>query len=578
MKMQKNTKFTLLVVILFLPFHLRGKECILNPPNPELIVNGSFELGIYGFRTTYNQNYIKFPGNIRVTSNPFNEYYTFDSCNDPVNPNGKFLIINGNDIFDDVEIVWEQGVKVLPNNVYLFQFMYTNIDSKVDTNKNLPILEVSFDNEIFDTIYVPKLTCFWQNFRRLWNSNNKDSVTIRIRDLQRAFFGNDFALDEISMKSLCEVQSCAGVDQEICLGDTVILGDLTNKGALQGFKPYSFKWSPETDLSSPFVPNPLAFPKKTTTYYLEVTDSLGCFAIDSVTVLVHSPPLVNITVDREIPVCPCDSITLQATEGLKYLWSTGDTTPNIIVKKPGYYSLLVQNPYGCTDTGGIYIDFYNVNTQLKIDTIDAEIGQVISLPIKIAGENNLFICNYQHFEMNIEYERTVLFPLNHQPIYVSQDRESIYLEGVTSSEELERLQFFVTLGKVDHSDIRINTFRWNCDKVDIEVLNGRVNVLGICREGGDRLVDFNTTSLLGPISPNPITTFGNVYLDVVEKGHTKVYIRNNLGEIVEILLNTYVLPGKYYFAINARELYAGLYYLVVETPTQRHLQIFQVIK
>lgn len=576
--MQKNIIFILLVIILFLPLHLNGKECFPNPPNPELIVNGSFELGIYGFRTTYNLNYIKFPNNIRVTSNPFNEYYTFDSCSDPVKPNGKFLIVNGNDIFDDVEIVWEQGVKVLPNNVYIFQFMYTNIDTKVDTNKNLPILEVSFDNEIFDTIYVPKPTCFWQTFRCLWNSNNKDSVTIRIRDIQRAFFGNDFALDEISMKSLCEVRACAGVDQEICLGDTIILGDLINKGALQGFKPYSFRWSPETDLSSPYVPNPLAFPKKTTNYYLEVTDSLGCFAIDSVTVMVHSPPFAEITVDKEIPVCPCDSITLQATEGLKYRWSTGDTTSKIIVKKPGYFSLFVQNHYGCTDTSGIYIDFYNVNSQLKIDTIDAEIGQVISLPIKIAGENNLFTCNYQHFEMNIEYDRTVLFPLNHQPVNVSKDRESIYLSGITTSEELERLQFFVTLGKADYSEIQIKTFLWNCDKVDVEVFNGRVNVLGICREGGDRLVDFNTIFLLSLISPNPITTFGNVYLNVIEEGHTKVYIRNTLGEIVDVLLSTYVSPGEYYFTINAKELSTGLYYLVVDTPTQRHLQIFQVIK
>lgn len=576
--MQKNIIFILLVVILLLSFDLNGKECIPNPPNPELIINGSFEQGIYGFRTTYNQNYIKFPKNIRVTSNPFKEYYTFDSCSDPVKPNGKFLIVNGNDIFDDIDIVWEQGVKVLPNNVYLFQFMYTNIDTKVDTNKNLPILEVSFDNEIFDTIYVPRPTCLWRTFRRLWSSNNKDSVTIRIRDLQRAFFGNDFAIDEISMKSLCDVQACAGVNQEICLGDTVILGDLVNKGALQGFKPYSFRWSPETDLGSPFVPNPKAFPKKTTTYYLEVTDSLGCVSIDSVTVIVHSPPLAKITVDKEIPVCPCDSIILQATEGLIYRWSTGDTTSKIIVKESGYYSLLVQNPYGCIDTSGIYIDFYNVNTKIKIDTIDAEIGQVITLPIKIAGENNLFICSYKHFEMNIEYDKTVLFPLNHKPVNVSQDRESIYLTGITSFEELDRLRFFVTLGKADYSEVQIKTLRWNCDKVDVEVLNGKVNVLGICREGGDRLIDFNTTFLLSPIFPNPITTLGNVYLEVIEEGQTKVYIRNTLGEIVDILLNSFVSPGKYYFTLNAKELSTGLYYFVVDTPTGRHLRIFQVIK
>ncbi|MGQ9818935.1 MAG: hypothetical protein ACUVQ1_03300 [Candidatus Kapaibacteriales bacterium] len=578
--MQKNKLliFVIAIFCLIRPIQSEGKDCFPNPPNPELIFNGSFELGLRGFRTTYDQNYIKFSKNIKVTSNPYNEYYTFDSCSDPIKPNGKFLIVNGNDIFDDIEIVWEQGVRVLPNNVYLFKFMYTNIDLKVDTNKNLPILEVSFDNEIFDTIYVPKPTCFWQTYHRFWNSKNKDSVTIRIRDLQQAFFGNDFAIDEISMKSLCEVQACAGENWEICLGDTVVLGDLTNRSALQGFKPYTFKWYPETDLSSPFVPNPLAYPKKTTTYYLEVTDSLGCFAVDSVIVIVHSPPSANITLNKGTPVCPCDSIILYATEGLKYHWSTGDTTAEITVNKPGYYSLLVQNPYGCTDTTGIYIDFYKVNTQLKIDTIDAEVGQIVTLPIKIANQQNFFACNYSQYEIVIEYDKTVLFPLNQQPNYLSQDRESIYLTGISSSEELEHLQFFVTLGKTDYSDVLIKTFRWSCDKVDVDVLNGRVNVLGVCREGGDRFVNFNEAFHLSQISPNPVTTSANVLLNFIEKGLTKVYIRNSIGEIVDVLLYSIVSPGKFHFTINAKELSSGLYYLIIDTPTQRYSQIFQIIK
>lgn len=580
-KMQKTIFLTFIFNLIFVFYiyihNLFGKECSPTVPNPELIVNGSFELGMFGFRTKYDTNYIKFPKNIRITSNPYNEYYTFDSCSDPLQLGGKFLIVNGNDIYDNIEIVWEQTIEISPHNYYLFQFMYTNIDSKVDTNKNLPILQLSFDEETFDTIYIPKPTCFWQKFQRIWYSNDKEFVTIRIRDLKKAFFGNDFAIDEISFKSLCDVQACAGGNREICLGDTTILGDIVNNSASQGFKPYSFRWFPEVDLNSPYVPNPLAFPKQTTTYYIEVTDSLGCVAYDSVTVFVHYPPLSNITINRGIPVCPCDSVTLFAVEGLTYLWSTGDTTPSIIVKKPGYYSLRVRNQYGCTDTSGIYIDFYKINTQIKIDTIEAEIGSVVTLPIKIIEQDNFFNCEYREYELEIEYDRTVLFPIDHQPTHTSLDREKLSLKGQTISNELEELKFFVTLGKSDFSNVQVKTFKWNCDKIEVDVFNGRINVQGICREGGVRLVDFNSNFLVGPIYPNPITTMSNFYLNLIEKGHTRVYIRNNLGEIVKVITDSSLDPGRYIYSIDAENLPTGLFYLFVESPNLRKVQVFQVL-
>ncbi|MFN3269411.1 MAG: hypothetical protein ACK42G_02365, partial [Candidatus Kapaibacteriota bacterium] len=279
----------------FLPYlGSNAKDCHPTPPNPELIVNGNFELNFYGFKTTYDTNYIKFPKNIKITTNPYKEYYTFDSCSDPVMTNGKFLIVNGNDIFDGLQIVWEQEVSIIPNTFYEFKYMYTNIDAKVDTNKNLPIIVVSFNEEFFDTAYVSKETCQWKVRSFIWYSGSNRKLIIRIRDIQLKYFGNDFALDEISLKSLCSVQACAGQDIEMCAGDTVILGDVINQSAIQGFKPYSFYWYPESGLNSPFLPNPLAFPEKTTTYNLLVTDSLGCVSTDSVTVVVHSKPLAKI--------------------------------------------------------------------------------------------------------------------------------------------------------------------------------------------------------------------------------------------------------------------------------------------
>jgi hypothetical protein len=576
MKKAKLKKlYFLMVLVLISSFNLFSKDCQPTPPNPELVINGNFELGLYGFRTTYDTMYIKFPKNIKITTNPYNEYYTFDSCADPVTPNGKFLIVNGNDIFDGLQIVWEQEFDIEPHTYYEFKFMYANIDAKVDTNKNLPIIQVSFNDQFFDTVYVPKTTCLWQTRSFVWYSGENRHVVINFKDLQLKYFGNDFALDEISFKSLCSVQACAGQNQEICFGDTVVLGELANKSAIQGFKPYSYRWYPEEGLNSPFVPNPLAFPTKTTTYYLEVTDSLGCVAFDSVTVIVHSKPLATITTDKPMPICPCDSVKLSATEGLKYFWSTGDTTSSIVVKSPGIYSLIVKTDFGCMDTSSIRVDFYNISTTLKIDTIDAKIGETITLPLKMIDQQNHFVCNYDSFKVHITYNPSVLFPLNHKPIQRTNGTEEIFISGRTLTTLLDSLRFFVTLGNSDYSDINLNSFQWNCNEVKVQTLNGRVNVTNICREGGNRLVDFETQLFLSEL-PTPVSSEVTILFSTIEKGFTVLKIINSLGEVVDIPFSKISDPGKYYVELNAKNYPNGTYFIILQTPTQTILRQFLV--
>lgn len=50
---------------------------------------------------------------------------------------------------------------------------------------------------------------------------------------------------------------------------------------------YTFEWSPPEGLSCTTCQDPIADPLETTTYYLEVTDELGCSALDSLVVIVY---------------------------------------------------------------------------------------------------------------------------------------------------------------------------------------------------------------------------------------------------------------------------------------------------
>jgi hypothetical protein len=71
-------------------------------------------------------------------------------------------------------------------------------------------------------------------------------------------------------------------------------------------------------------------PSFSTTYVVTATDSFGCFAIDSVQVVVNALPSVLIS-PSSTGVCLGESTSLAASGALTYLWSTGATTDSITV-------------------------------------------------------------------------------------------------------------------------------------------------------------------------------------------------------------------------------------------------------
>ncbi|MFH2095197.1 MAG: gliding motility-associated C-terminal domain-containing protein, partial [Bacteroidota bacterium] len=106
----------------------------------------------------------------------------------------------------------------------------------------------------------------------------------------------------------------AGTDQLICIGDTVTL--TATGGSI-------YEWN--TGATTQIIQ---VIPSVTTTYWVSVTDN-GCTAIDTVVVTVVTSVNANAGPDQSI--CEGDTVTLTATGGGSYLWSTADTTVSIIV-------------------------------------------------------------------------------------------------------------------------------------------------------------------------------------------------------------------------------------------------------
>jgi len=145
-------------------------------------------------------------------------------------------------------------------------------------------------------------------------------------------------------------------DTSICAGASIQLSAPGNN-----YKFYS--WTPANTLSDGSSKNPVATPRETTIYTLNVTDVNGCKGTDSIKVAVALSPFV-ITI-QDTTVCSSDKVKLStiSSPDVTYSWSPSfglsNTSGGAVIAMPGFsrrYTVTVTAPNGCTASDSVYLN------------------------------------------------------------------------------------------------------------------------------------------------------------------------------------------------------------------------------
>jgi len=143
----------------------------------------------------------------------------------------------------------------------------------------------------------------------------------------------------------------AGIDRELCIGDTIQLnGSVTPANTL-----YTYAWSPASDLTSSTIINPIFDGVATTMLTLIVSDPIGCSDTDLVLMTVNPSNFLLVNGDRSI--CPRDSTNLSVTGGVSYLWQpslyVSDSVASSVTVFPistTQFMVYGYNSKGCLDS------------------------------------------------------------------------------------------------------------------------------------------------------------------------------------------------------------------------------------
>jgi gliding motility-associated-like protein len=152
----------------------------------------------------------------------------------------------------------------------------------------------------------------------------------------------------------------------ICYGDTISL--LADGGV-------DFRWSPGSSLSAINIPNPLAYPKRTTNYQVAVRDDKGCPKPSFANVIVTVAPKVPVFAGRDTSVVAGQPLQLTGSGGDYYLWTPPDALSNPNISNPiatldedVRLSLKVTTLQGCYAYDTIQVKVFKTQPDIFVPT------------------------------------------------------------------------------------------------------------------------------------------------------------------------------------------------------------------
>ena len=180
-----------------------------NTVSSNLVYNGNFELGNEGFSSEYKLFAPNNPTGAQraygIVTNSSNWYSTFGNCVDHTagDGTGKFMVLDGSTYNIGNEKFWCQKIAVEPNKNYQFSYWVQTVSLG-----NVAKIQTQINGASLGVYNAVNQNCVWSEVTYIWNSGTNTIAEICLIDQEYLASGNDFSIDDISLRSqnLCSAE------------------------------------------------------------------------------------------------------------------------------------------------------------------------------------------------------------------------------------------------------------------------------------------------------------------------------------------------------------------------------------
>jgi hypothetical protein len=213
-------------------------------------------------------------------------------------------------------------------------------------------------------------------------------------------------------------------------------------------------------------------------------------------------------------------------------------------------------------------------------------GDRVDIPLVLSGPHRYIDeAGTTAFEADLRFNAQLLLPAGKDHGVISDGKRMLTVNGIWDgkSDTLVRIPLIAGLGDTTATDVDIIRFAWldaggERSSTDIETRDAAFNIVGLCITGPDRLITAAGNARLKQLSPNPASLTVTIEYDLVEDGHARIVVTDILGREVAILSDGESRAGHYSLTSTVAILPAGTYFYLLEIPTRRITQRFEVAR
>ena len=319
--------------------------------------------------------------------------------------------------------------------------------------------------------------------------------------------------------------------------------------------------------------------RATGSYSVQVTNAAGCSGTSQAVAVTINPLPPQ-------PVITGVNNVLTSTPSASYQWLRNDTIIHGATNQSytdltgGSYTVTVTDANGCSSTSQPFSN--SGSTVVAVPSmVVAKQSDNVTIPLSIISSQNLPLNINRTFTAVLRFNKTLLVP---QGGYVSKQVQGNDLvvtytgQSSTTQGVLQTLSFTAALGNDSCTTVTIDTFYWSTPNISVTRQNGNFCLIGLCTQGGTRLIDpEGTVSLSDPV-PNPAYSSIQMDYNLIEQGQTTLIVYDVLGHEVLRLLDADQAPGGYRVVADISSLPAGRYVCTLRTPTIVTSQNLQIVR
>jgi hypothetical protein len=235
----------------------------------------------------------------------------------------------------------------------------------------------------------------------------------------------------------------------------------------------------------------------------------------------------------------------------------------------GSYSTNLNGMYDVFVMKFSFPDFYP-KVYLQVGDVEGKPGDEVVVPIYLINGDGLKTIGVTNINVDLTYNSTLLAPIEGNISNIQNGRSILPLILPVTPDTnniVARIRMKVGLGNDSTTVMKLENVVTIGASSQINTIDGKFTLLGICHEGGARLINSNSHSNIMSVSPNPAESSITLDFSLSESGYTEIGIYNIFGEKVKTLFSENVSDyNNRHLECNIAGLGSGQYMIIFQTP------------